>query len=74
MAVLMIAGNVLRFPESWFSAANHYPLLRFGIRQQTGPDSLHCQALFAAGLVLICVVTIINILITYLVQHNERCM
>jgi ABC-type phosphate transport system permease subunit len=53
MAVLMIAGNVLRFPESWFSAANHYPLLRFGIRQQTGPDNANCQALFAAGLVFV---------------------
>lgn len=71
MAVLMIAGNVLRFPESWFSRGEPLSAL---IALEIGsavPHSLHYQALFAVGLVLILVVTIINILINYLVNNNE---
>lgn len=74
MAVLMIAGNVLRYPESWFSRGEPLSALIALEIGSAAPHSLHYQALFAAGLVLICVVTIINILITYLAKHNERLM
>jgi phosphate transport system permease protein len=71
MAVLMIAGNVLRFPESWFSRGEPLSALIALELGSAAPHSSHYQALFAAGLVLIAVVTIINISINYLVKRNE---
>lgn len=71
MAVLMIAGNVMRFPESWFSRGEPLSAL---IALEIGsavPHSLHYQALFAAGLVLIVLVGIINIAIYYVMKQNE---
>jgi phosphate transport system permease protein len=71
MAVLMIAGNVLRFPESWFSRGEPLSALIALELGSAAPHSSHYQGLFAAGLVLIAVVTIINISINYLVKRNE---
>ncbi len=71
MAVLMIAGNVLRFPESWFSRGEPLSALIALELGSAAPHSLHYQALFAAGLVLIGVVTLINVSINYLVKRNE---
>ncbi|NLV21506.1 MAG: phosphate ABC transporter permease subunit PstC [Syntrophomonadaceae bacterium] len=71
MAVLMIAGNVLRFPGSWFSRGEPLSALIALEIGSAAPHSLHYQALFAVGLVLILVVTIINISINYLVKNKE---
>lgn len=71
MAVLMIAGNVLRFPESWFSRGEPLSALIALELGSAAPHSSHYQALFAAGLVLIGVVTIINISINYFTKRNE---
>lgn len=70
MAVLMIAGNVLRYPESWFSRGEPLSALIALELGSATPNSMHYQALFAAGLVLVFVVTVINISINYFVKRN----
>ncbi|WP_304543153.1 phosphate ABC transporter permease subunit PstC [Desulforamulus aquiferis] len=64
MAVLMLAGNTLVLPTSWFSKGEPLPAL---IALELGTSevgSLHYQALFGAGLVLLVFVVSVNLLFT----------
>ncbi len=70
MAVLMIAGNVLKFPDSWFSMGEPLPALIALELGSASPNSLHYQGLFAAGLVLIIFVTIINLSINRMIKDD----
>ncbi|QGU00389.1 Phosphate ABC transporter, permease protein PstC [Candidatus Syntrophocurvum alkaliphilum] len=70
MAVLMLAGNVLKFPSSWFSMGEPLPALIALELGSSAPGTMHYQALFAAGLVLITFVTLVNILINRMIKNN----
>lgn len=71
MAVLMLAGNTLTLPASWFSKGE--PLsaliaLEIGTAEIGGQQY---QALFAAGLMLLLFITSINFSIYYLSNRRE---
>ncbi|MEG6616664.1 phosphate ABC transporter permease subunit PstC [Peptococcaceae bacterium 1198_IL3148] len=71
MAVLMLAGNTLVLPTSWFSKGEPLSAL---IALELGTSvvgSAHYQALFAAGLVLLVFVTAINILLN-VIRNGKR--
>ncbi|MEG6522346.1 phosphate ABC transporter permease subunit PstC [Desulfotomaculum sp. 1211_IL3151] len=71
MAVLMLAGNTMVLPTSWFSKGEPLPAL---IALELGTSevgSLHYQGLFAAGLVLLIFVLSINLLLA-LFRWNRR--
>lgn len=61
MAVLMLAGNTLTMPDSWFSKGETLSALIALELGSSEAGSLHHQGLFAAGLVLLALVTAINI-------------
>nr|WP_204615151.1 phosphate ABC transporter permease subunit PstC [Desulforadius tongensis] len=66
MAVLMLAGNTMLLPTSWFSKGEPLSAL---IALELGTSvvgSAHYQALFAAGLVLLILVICINLFLTLL--------
>ncbi len=70
MAVLMLAGNILLFPTSWFSKGEPLSAL---IALELGTSvvgSFHYQALFAAGLVLLVFVMSVNLLM-YILMHYK---
>ncbi|ABO50806.1 phosphate ABC transporter membrane protein 1, PhoT family [Desulforamulus reducens MI-1] len=65
MAVLMLAGNTMVLPSSWFSKGEPLSAL---IALELGTSevgSLHYQSLFAAGLVLLLFVLSINLFFTW---------
>lgn len=71
MAVLMLAGNTLMLPTSWFSKGEPLSAL---IALELGTSvvgSTHYQALFAAGLALLIFVMTINILLNVFKNRNE---
>ncbi len=66
MAVLMLAGNILTMPASWFSKGEPLSAL---IALELGTSevgSTHYQTLFAAGLVLLIFVICINLFLNLL--------
>jgi phosphate transport system permease protein len=72
MAVLMLAGNTLHLPTSWFIKGE--PLsaliaLELGTSEAGSP---HYQALFAAGLVLLIILFIINLVLTVIRKDYGR--
>lgn len=72
MAVLMLAGNILLFPTSWFGKGEPISAL---IALELGTSvagSLHYRALFAAGLVLLAFVMCINLLINILLHSKKN--
>ncbi|MDD3269723.1 MAG: phosphate ABC transporter permease subunit PstC [Syntrophomonadaceae bacterium] len=71
MAVLMLAGNILLFPSSWFSQGEPLPALIALELGSATPGTLHYQGLFAAGFVLLLIVIAINILI-HALQHKLK--
>lgn len=75
MAVLMLAGNTLILPVSWFSKGEPLPALIALELGTSEVDSPHYQALFAAGLLLLAFVFSINLVLTILrkgVQSGVR--
>ncbi|SHK82098.1 phosphate ABC transporter permease subunit PstC [Desulforamulus aeronauticus] len=71
MAVLMLAGNTMVLPTSWFSKGEPLPAL---IALELGTSevgSLHYQGLFAAGLVLLLFVLGMNLLLA-LFRRDRR--
>lgn len=72
MAVLMLAGNTLRLPGSWFDKGEPLPAL---IALELGSSilgSLHYQALFAAGLVLVLMVIAVNLCVNLLLKRIQK--
>jgi phosphate transport system permease protein len=66
----MLAGNILLFPTSWFSKGEPLSAL---IALELGTSvtgSVHYQASFAAGLVLLAFVMGINLLINILMHYK----
>lgn len=61
MAVLMLAGNTLNFPLSWFSKGEPLSALIALELGSAAAGTLHYQALFGAGFVLLVIVTGVNI-------------
>ena len=72
MAVLMVAGNTLQMPCSWFSKGEPLPALIALELGSATPGSVHYQALFAAGLVLVIIVITINFGINLLLRHLQK--
>jgi phosphate transport system permease protein len=64
MAVLMLAGNTLRLPVSWFSKGEPLSALNALELGTSEAGSPHYQALFAAGLVLLTILFMINLTLT----------
>lgn len=69
MAVLMLAGNTLKLPFSWFSKGEPLPALIALELGSATPGSTHYQALFAAGLVLVVMVIAVNLGINILLRR-----
>lgn len=69
MAVLMLAGNTLKFPYSWFSKGEPLPALIALELGSATPGTTHYQALFAAGLVLVIMVLAVNLGINMLIRQ-----
>ncbi len=63
MAVLMLAGNTLNPPASWFSKGQPLSALIALELGTSEAGSAHYQALFAAGLVLLAFVICVNLLL-----------
>ena len=72
MAVLMLAGNTLRLPGSWFDKGEPLSALIALELGSTTPGSLHYQALFAAGLVLVLMVMAVNLGINLLLNRLQK--
>lgn len=62
MAVLMLAGNTLVLPTSWFSKGEPLPALLALELGTSEVGSQHYQSLFAAGLILLLFVLSVNLL------------
>lgn len=71
MAVLMLAGNTLLIPTSWFSKGEPLPALIALELGSATPGTLHYQALFAAGLVLVVIVIAVNLLINIYLRRVQ---
>lgn len=69
MAVLMLAGNTLKFPSSWFSKGEPLAALIALELGSATPGTTHYQALFAAGLVLVVMVIAVNLGINMLMRQ-----
>jgi len=69
MAVLMVAGNILMLPFSWFNKGEPLPALIALELGSSIPGSMHYQALFAAGLVLILMVIAVNLGVNLLLHR-----
>lgn len=69
MAVLMMAGNTMLLPFSWFSKGEPLPALIALELGSATPGTVHYQGLFAAGLVLIIIVLLINVVINTFQRH-----
>ncbi|WP_054692926.1 hypothetical protein [Syntrophomonas palmitatica] len=72
MAVLMMAGNTMLMPGSWFNQGEPLPALIALELGSASPGTLHYQALFAAGLVLMMVVILVNLFINRLLGPDEK--
>lgn len=72
MAVLMLAGNTLVMPASWFSKGEPLPALIALELGSAEVGSPHYQALFAAGLVLIIFIMVINLFINLIMQNARN--
>ncbi|MDD3898943.1 MAG: phosphate ABC transporter permease subunit PstC [Syntrophomonadaceae bacterium] len=71
MAVLMLAGNTLLVPTSWFSKGEPLPALIALELGSATPGTLHYQALFAAGLVLVVLVIAVNVIINIILRRTR---
>ncbi len=69
MAVLMVAGNTLMLPFSWFNKGEPLPALIALELGSSIPGTIHYQALFAAGLVLILMVIAVNLGVNLLLRR-----
>jgi len=72
MVVLMVAGNALAFPETFFDPVR--PLtsnIAIEIKEVV-TGSLHYQALFATGLLLFCITFIINLLADIFIRKQAK--
>jgi len=72
MAVLMLAGNTLQLPSSWFNKGEPLPALIALELGSATPGSVHYQGLFAAGLVLILMVLAVNLGINFLLHRLQK--
>lgn len=72
MAVLMLAGNILLFPTSWFSKGEPLSALIALELGTSATGSLHYHALFAAGLVLLAFVMGVNLFINILMHYKGK--
>ncbi|NLG32304.1 MAG: phosphate ABC transporter permease subunit PstC [Syntrophomonadaceae bacterium] len=72
MAVLMLAGNTLRMPGSWFDKGEPLPALIALEMGSSTPGGFHYQALFAAGLVLVLMVITVNMGINLLLNRLQK--
>lgn len=72
MAVLMLAGNTMNLPFSWFDKGEPLPALIALELGSATPGSSHYQALFATGFVLILIVIVVNLGINILLQRWQR--
>lgn len=72
MAVLMLAGNTMNLPLSWFSKGEPLPALIALELGSASPGTSHYQALFATGFVLISIVIIVNLGMNLLLQRWQR--
>jgi phosphate transport system permease protein len=72
MAVLMLAGNTLLLPGSWFDKGEPLPALIALELGSSTPGSFHYQALFAAGLVLVLMVVAVNVGINLLLGRLQK--
>lgn len=72
MAVLMLAGNTMLLPLSWFSKGEPLPALIALELGSATPGSIHYQGLFAAGLVLVVIVVLINVVINLFQRRLEN--
>ncbi|MGI6487853.1 MAG: phosphate ABC transporter permease subunit PstC [Syntrophothermaceae bacterium] len=71
MAVLMLAGNTLLVPTSWFSKGEPLPALIALELGSATPGTPHYQALFAAGLVLLVLVIMVNLLMNIFLRRVQ---
>lgn len=72
MAVLMLAGNTLRLPLSWFNKGEPLPALIALELGSATPGSAHYQALFAAGLALVLMVFAVNLGINLILRGLQK--
>jgi phosphate transport system permease protein len=72
MAVLMLAGNTLQLPSSWFDKGEPLSALIALELGSAVPGSTHYQALFAAGLVLVLLVMAVNLGINLVMHRLQR--
>ncbi|WP_031516922.1 phosphate ABC transporter permease subunit PstC [Desulfofalx alkaliphila] len=71
MAVLMVAGNVLIMPNSWFSKGEPLSALIALELGSAEVGSAHYQGLFAAGLVLLIFVMAINLGLAFIRRDKK---
>lgn len=72
MAVLMLAGNTLTVPTSWFSTGEPLSALIALELGSAEVGSLHYQGLFAAGLVLLTLTATIHIGLYFIPNKQEN--
>lgn len=72
MAVLMLAGNILKIPFSWFAKGEPLPALIALELGSATPGTSHYQALFATGFLLVLIVIMVNISINLFLRHWQR--
>jgi phosphate transport system permease protein len=72
MAVLMLAGNTLHLPASWFSKGEPLSALIALELGTSEAGSTHYQALFAAGLILLMILFIINLTLAIIRKDSGR--
>lgn len=72
MAVLMLAGNTLLLPASWFSKGEPLSALLALELGSAEVGSIHHSGLFAAGLVLLIFVVGINLFFTWLRRDHKK--
>lgn len=71
MAVLMLAGNTLLLPTSWFDKGEPLSALLALELGSAEVGSIHYSGLFAAGLVLLIFVICINLFFTWLQRDRD---
>lgn len=72
LAVLMLAGNSPAFPEGFFSRGQPITALIATDLGEAAINSDRYHALFSAGLLLMCMVIVINSFVIWLKQHFLR--
>src|SRR3989344_5525561 len=71
MIVLMVAGNTRAFPQSFLDSVRPMTANIAIEIKEVVTHSLHCQALFAIGLILFVITFIINFAADYFINKNK---